>query len=164
MKQIYIHYGDDKFNINKFERIQNVPYSNKPFGGLWACREDARYDWKMWCLDNVDGDISLCDINKSFKFTIKDSARWKTIKTYKDFEMLPKVKGKHDFMHTNRSLIDFEALLRQGIDVFELDYYENPESVAKDNVLSTVRAMWSEFYTWDVDCIIVLNPDVIEEF
>lgn len=32
-KEIYRHYGSDKFEIDKFTRITNREYSNKPFGG-----------------------------------------------------------------------------------------------------------------------------------
>lgn len=35
-KEIYRHYGSDKFEIDKFRRITNREYSNKPFGALWS--------------------------------------------------------------------------------------------------------------------------------
>ena len=42
----YIHYGHNKFDIDRFMPIQNKMFYNKPYGGLWASRIDARYGWK----------------------------------------------------------------------------------------------------------------------
>lgn len=47
----YISYGLGKFDVDKFDEIQNVEYRNKPKGGLWASPVSAKRGWKDWCWD-----------------------------------------------------------------------------------------------------------------
>ena len=46
----YIHYGSDKFDINKFLPIINQDYDwTKPKqGGIWASPIDAEFGWEQW--------------------------------------------------------------------------------------------------------------------
>ena len=43
-----IHYGANKFDPEKFMPISDIPYRNKPSGGLWTSPIDAEYGWREW--------------------------------------------------------------------------------------------------------------------
>ena len=45
---IYIHYGNDYYNLWGSGQITNKRNWTKPNGGLWASREDDPNGWKAW--------------------------------------------------------------------------------------------------------------------
>ena len=63
MNQIYIHYGSDKFEPEKFQPIKNKMLSVKPTGGLWASPVNAKEGWRQWCERN---NFQYCDLKKIF--------------------------------------------------------------------------------------------------
>lgn len=85
----YIHYGHKKFQINRFVPIRNEKLRNKPFGGLWASRTDAKYGWKEW---NEDEQFRECEEENSFKFTLSTNANVLEIHSHKDLSKVPQVK------------------------------------------------------------------------
>ena len=85
----YIHYGHKKFQINRFFHIRNQKLRNKPFGGLWASRTDAKYGWKEW---NEDEQFRECEEENSFKFTLSTNANVLEIHSHKDLSKVPEVK------------------------------------------------------------------------
>lgn len=48
-KPIYVHYGSTFFEPSRNFPISNHRNWSKPFGGLWASRQDATFGWKDWC-------------------------------------------------------------------------------------------------------------------
>ena len=139
----YIHYGSNNFDINKFESIKNQREMSfeKPYGGLWASPVGSRYNWHDWCLNN---DFHTEKLKDSFVFTLQPNSRVITVKTIQDISNILAVvplerrQGNH---------IDFEELLKLGYDAIEV-YIDNVD-------------VYYRLYGWDVDSLLVLNPDCI---
>lgn len=140
----YIHYGHKKFQINRFDPIRNEEFRNKPFGGLWASRTDARYGWKDW---NEDEQFRKCEEENSFRFTLSTSANVLEIHSHKDLDKISQVKKS---LFNGSCLPDFEELLFGGVDAIEL-------------FLSDDRELYWSLYGWDCDSILIMNPNVVEE-
>lgn len=139
--KIYIHYGHKKFNKKKFEPIRNACWV-KPHGGFWASAVDAVYGWKDW---NEDEHYKKCEEKNSFKFTLSDQARVLTINSSDDLDDLPKeYKGSFTYV-----FLDFEKIA-EDYDAIEV------------NISSDRRLYW-KLYGWDVDSLLVLNPNIIKE-
>ena len=141
----YIHYGHTRFDPEWFQTPTNLTYWNMPKGGLWASAENAPYGWGQWCAEN---DFSECNLNKSFAFHLKDNARVHRIDNIGDVSQLPLQSGMEEL--TTLKPIDFEKLMEDGVDAIEF------------NLSKDYRLYW-KLYGWDCDCILVLNPNVIEE-
>lgn len=140
----YIHYGHKKFQINRFVPIRNEELRNKPFGGLWASRTDAKYGWKEW---NEDKQFRECEEENSFKFTLSTNANVLEIHSHKDLSKVPQVKKS---IFNGSFLPDFEKLLSDGVDAIEL-------------FISDDRELYWSLYGWDCDSILIMNPDVVRE-
>ena len=67
MKEIYIHFGDSKYEKAKFNEIRNIDFV-KPYGGLWASSLNAKYGWKKFCENNL---LSEIDLSNYFLFKLK---------------------------------------------------------------------------------------------
>lgn len=160
-KQIYIHYGTTVFDSRINFPIQNKKYRNKPVGGLWASRVDAEFGWKQW---NKLEEYSECNPENSFLFVLKDESRLFTIRSFNDIFVLDNLSPNDDISlilsfpdYKNDSVcIDFEALLKIGIDAIELDWYRHNHEYIDD-----YRNLYYALYGWDCDSIVVLNPDAV---
>ena len=137
----YIHYGHNKFDVTKFDKIKNIPEFSKANGGFWGSRIDAEYGWKDWCKNN-DYDT---DLKKHFQFSLKDNAKVLIIDKCEKLKELPKVKSM--FENPIFVLLDFEKLSKE-YDAIEV-------LISKDGQL-----YW-DLYGWDCDSIFIMNPDVI---
>lgn len=89
MKTKYIHYGHKKFEPDRFKEIKNRDFWMKPDGGFWASPVDAKWGWKDWCESENFMD---CDIENSFKFTLKDTANVIHIHSVDDLEHFLKLE------------------------------------------------------------------------
>lgn len=161
-KQIYIHYGSEKFDPNIGFPIINHPYyfdASKPHGGLWASREDSIFGWRDFLKDNK---IKNKKLDKSFKFVFKDNTNIIQIGTVDDLFRLPQntmipAINSPDYYNDPMSIvkhfcIDFEKCLVDGVDAIELYWYGN-----KRSDLVTNYAL-----TWDCDSVVVLNPNTVQ--
>ena len=146
-KTVYIHYGHDKLGI--LNPITNSHYHSKPHGGLWASRINDPCGWKSWCEGE---EFRLDTFDKSFKFTLKDSARVLLLNDIDQLDNLPKMddpsapqyeKGKS----FSTCYLDFEKL-QHDYDAIEL---------------TNISQFYWALYGWDCNSIIVMNQDVIEE-
>lgn len=161
MKEIYRHYGHSKFDKSLFCPISNREFSNKPYGGLWSCpTKDVDVDWKTWSEGN---DFSLDRLKEHFDFKIKDSAKILEIKDIKDLDKLPRIRNERirtllEFDRMN-SDIDFEELAKDydGIMVW---MYRSTDISYETKLFD---GMYYRLYGWDVDTLVVFNPDIIEE-
>ena len=150
---IYIHYGSDKFDRSRFKTFNSLnPIKlrgiNKPDHGIgiWACRIDTDLGWKDWC---DAGDIHIERLNESFKFALDKSAKILTVRSNADIDRFTKPYGE---MFLFEKVIDFNAIINAGYDGLELIHGDR----------------WKElhyglFYSWDVDSIVIWNPNVIVE-
>lgn len=163
-KEIYRHWGNNKFIYSYFTPITNREWNNKPHGGLYACpTKDVDISWDNWCRDN---DFMTDRLEKHFDFTLKDNARVLTIKDVKDLDKLPRVdvEGKNlietfCIIDLNAN-IDFEKLAKD-YDAIMVWIYRSSD-VDYNNPLCS-EGIYYKLYGWDVDTLLVLNPSVVEE-
>ena len=141
---IYIHFGHNSFDKNKFKPIKNLNYISKPSGGLWASRLDSKYGWEKWAKNN---EIDFCDLTKSFQFKISNSAKILTIDNVNKLKKLPLIKKDLSKEIGLSNQIDFEKLAMK-YDAIEV-------------LISKDEELYFALYGWDCDSILVLNPNVI---
>lgn len=142
---IYIHYGAVQYNPELFKPISNRPFSVKPHGGLWASSIDAKFGWKDWCEAE---NFRECLEQNSFRFRLRDDANIIKINSKDDCSELPIVPVSPSYSGLNWLLIDFEQLVKDGVDVIQV------------NMSNDDRLYWA-LYGWDCDSILVMNKDVI---
>lgn len=147
-KNIYIHYGNTRFDKDLFKPIRNKPFI-KPEGGLWSSPVNAKYGWKDW---NEDSNFTKCKEDNCFRFRLKDNAKVCVINKVEDLDLLPMNKMMEQYraiyMHDNRYL-DFEKI-----------------ATVYDAILVNISGsdgLYWALYGWDCDSLLVLNKDVVEE-
>ena len=139
----YIHYGDDKFDINKFNKVLNRPESTKPFGGFWGSRKNAVFGWKEWC---TEIDLKSKDLTKKLQFSLLENAKILVIDNIKCLDNLPQNEDNH-IVNKLFVTLDFEKLSKQ-YDAIEV-------------LISEDERLYELLYGWDCDSILVMNPNVI---
>ena len=139
----YIHYGDDKFDINKFNKVLNRPESTKPFGGFWGSRKNVAFGWKEWCYETG---FKKKDLTHTMLFSLSKSAKILVIDNIKILDKLPQNEENH-IVNGLYVTLDFEELSKQ-YDAIEVLIHED-------------ERLYEELYGWDCDSILVMNPDVI---
>ena len=153
MEKVFITRGcGEFFSKEKFLPIKNMPrINNKPIGGLWACNA-AEEEWEKWCKSEGFNVKDYTDDNNSFKFKLSEEARILLIdseeacqQVFKKYPYVP--KDDMSWMEWNpfARFIDFEQIARE-YDVIEI------ENLHKYKYL---------LQTWDINCILVLNPNVV---
>ena len=149
----YIHYGCTKFIREYFNPIRNANFI-KPNGGFWASPVDAGLSWKDWC-DNTENRSWLN--GGSFTFTLTEDAKVYHLYSVHDLLKLPENRnGFLSKLSDSNYFIDFEACYRSGIDAIELHLSDE-----KDKPEGFINGLYWKLYGWDVDSILILNPDII---
>lgn len=141
----FIHYGHNHFNPSKWVEIQNISNSTKPRGGLWACDELSKSNWKTF---TQDADYGVDSYDEWFSFSLKPESKLLTISSLLDVEGLPTLEHTSKYASDDDVYLDFEALAKQ-YDVVE--------------ILASKDDLYFAFYGWDIDSILVMNKDVIQE-
>lgn len=139
----YIHYGHTSFDKEKFLPIKNRDFFVKPIGGLWASDVRAKFGWKDWCEAEHFRD---CKKENSFTFVLSKYAKVLEINSVQQLTYLPKVKDPIELV--TWTVLDFE-LLSTMYDAIELN-------ISKDYDL-----YW-KLYGWDCDCILIMNPEIVQ--
>ena len=144
----YIHYGSDHFEKDKLLSTMNPAYKYRRFDkphGLWASPVKSDLGWKNWCENE---DYATEKLDESFTFTLK-TCRVLHIRRPGDIEpyleKVPPYKGQL-FDHWKLNL----SKIYKNFDAMELHLSENWRLHDTDI-----------FYSWDVDSIVIWNPDVI---
>ena len=148
MNRVYIHYGADHFDKKLFNIPKGGYYGiNKPTGGLWGSPVDSNWTWKDWC----EGErYHLERLKKSFRFTLANGSKVFHIRTANDIEKLPIAKYPESDFISIGWYYDWNKIISK-YDAVELH-------------ISNDYALFHDlFYCWDVDSIVVLNPDIIRE-
>ena len=127
-----------------FTPISNHAFWLKPIGGLWGSMPDSDFNWKAWCLEE---DFQTEKLNECFYFTLKPGSKILSIRKSSDLEPLPKLHDSEKFHGT--VFLDFEKLAKQ-YDAIELFVYGDFD-------------LQGLLGTWDCDCVLVLNPDAVQE-
>lgn len=145
MPVIYENYGCGAFDLAKFEPIKNRWLFNKPKGGFWASAKDDEWGWAAFCVRENYRTISEDDV---FRFTLKPDAKILLLDDPDLFFELPEKKTDKDEEECRRTFPfypDFEKLAK------EYDVIDCRVDCGVDACLPM----------WDVNCILVMNPDVI---
>lgn len=142
-KKTYVHYGNSKFDINKFSAIRNRGVFPKPFGGLWASPVDAEFGWIQWCEQE---DFAHYKSDNKFQFKLSDNARVLEIHSVEQMRTL--ITEDMYIVRFGVYVLDFEKLTHE-YDAIELFISETP-------------SLYNNFYGWDCDSILILNPNVIK--
>jgi len=149
---IFVHYGHDHFEKNRFMIPKNRPGFNKPSGGLWASPEDAPYGWKEW---NESEEYAPCEETNCFRFHLSENARVLVIDSVeKAKKMLKSAPLSAEMLFLERIgmgyiLPDFERLAKDYDAILYLQ--------------SSDRRLYNAMYGWDCDSILILAPDVVME-
>lgn len=135
---IYIHYGSSFFDISRFENVQNCAILSKPInGGLWASPEGAKEGWQK--INSIRPQDRFC-----FRFKLADSARKLLLNNTDVVDKLPQITSSSKNYPV---ILDFEKLSEE-YDVICYKY-----SSEMDGILPC----------WDCDCVLVMNPNIINE-
>lgn len=152
---IFIHYGDDHFDRDKFNYVKNASIEEigwKPAfcTCLWASPIDDPDGWHDWCEANR---FRLDRLSKSFKFKLKKGSRVLEVITLDDLT---------NFLHTfcdqdelKHPIVDFESIAQFYDALFVKIYTDDCEDFQQ-------QAYW-QLYGWDVDSLLIFNPDIVEE-
>lgn len=138
----YIHYGSYEFNPNLLvpdSRWQQRP--DKPFG-LWASPVNSQNSWYDWCMSE---DFHVEKLAICFKFVLADGARVLHVRSADDVKKYLIGPGIFYRLSWNypRLYKDFDAV--------EL-HYGNDWGLIQDCEI---------FWGWDVDSIVIWNPDIV---
>lgn len=142
MSKLYRTYGlGNQFNIQKVLPITNIADFHKPHGGLWACAIDPDGS-TAWAKFVTKEDMDFKSLASRFDFKIRDNARILRLHSLYDFEAMMEWYGREEIW---------------GV-------YPDFEKISKDfDVIDfKVNELREEMYGWDIDCILVLNPSVIQ--
>ena len=144
---IFRHYGSAKYDSSLFAPIKNRKYFIKPYGGLWVSPIDSEYGWKDWCEDEDFGDLTshfdvvldgIIMVIDSY-FDAKDKLYW--------------IHDDEDISFTFGKSIDFEAMLKDGIDAIWLTV---------EGERSTRYTDKHCLYGWDCESVLIMNKDIIK--
>lgn len=145
MKEIYIHFGDSKYEKEKFNEIRNRDFV-KPYGGLWASPLNAKYGWKNFCENNL---LSEIDLSNYFLFKLKDEAKVLKITQSEQLHNLPLNNSASKIFKSIFIALDFEEIKKE-YDAIEV-------------LISEDDQLYWDLYGWDCDSLLVLNKAVIKE-
>lgn len=145
MKEIYIHFGNPKYEKEKFIEIKNRDFV-KSYGGLWASPLNAKYGWKKFCEDNL---ISKIGVSNYFLFKLKDEAKVLKITRAEQLHNLPLNNSASKIFKDIFIALDFEEIKKE-YDAIEV-------------LISEDDQLYWDLYGWDYDSLLVLNKDVIKE-
>lgn len=166
---IYIHYGSDHFDKRKFHKIRNcilgdIGEKPKAGTGMWASPVDSETTWREWCEEE---DFHTESLLSSFSFKLFPTARVLYIRnsdelsaakeTYQNYRWFDYIwRGDYSYIRSS----------------MESKFCPDFERIANDYDAMYVRMWWEmepnsgsyyQLYGWDVDSLLVFNPNVVEE-
>lgn len=145
MRTKYIKFGHDSLSNEHFITPKNDNGWVKPCGGLWASEytPDSEFKsvWEEFCIRK---NFVVDRLDKFVVFELTEEARVYTIDSYLD---LHRLINKYPIACTAKLTLDFESI-SEDYDIIKLTdkgqcetRYSNPYNL----------------YSWDVECILVLN-------
>ena len=146
---ILIQIVSDQFEMKHTLLNQNMELDY----GLHQGGDVSDYSWLDFLEDA--GIDKRSDVH--FNFTLQDDATICTIDNVNDFQKIEEFvlnKDKLKYLHAGSILVrtiylDFEAMVRHGIDAIELDLTKNYSD------------LYYALYGWDVNSILIMNKDII---
>ena len=142
----YITHFKSKFDEGKIiTNLEPIETLNKPKEALWACRTDKDY-WIRWYIDT----FNKCPYIDKKIFELKDGSRIFTIDNMEDVLYLAKCKY---FIEDEENLYPYLDFPNLPFDAIEYNnacighLFRNKYEIAFD--------------AWDIECLLVLNPNII---
>lgn len=166
MQDIFVHFGSSSFDKDKFQSAKNrIDGLNKPGRGFWGSPENSQNSWIDFInMDYKDrkrlgttlGTASFESFygfqkeaqkkaEESFKFKLKEGANVLKISSLEDMGNLFSTGDKNRY---GKTLIDWERAAQQ-YDAIIVDMEHATDELKQ------------KLYGWDVDSIVVFNPDVV---
>ena len=137
-----IHYGASCYDPDKFKPISDVPFRNKPKGGLWTSPVVTQYGWREWCKEESYGRTEV-------SFEVIFSGRVLRINSVADMDAL------HWIDIDGIYFISFQAMCAGGF------YYDAIHLTVKGQE-ETRFSHPKSLYGWDCETVFVMNPDSIQ--
>ncbi len=151
-----IHYGAKSYKRDLFKSISDIPFSNKPDGGLWTSVIGSEYGWKEWCEENSFGKL-----DSSFELEFEGSVM--KIDSIADMNRLP-------WINSNGIDIDFVSFQALCVPTFYYDAIHLtmlgeertrfPISTMKERERSKF-SLTRSLYGWDCETVLIMNPNSI---
>lgn len=126
-----------------YYHIKNVPFYTKPEGGFWDSKANEHFGWKDWC---KTWQYHTEKLEEYFQFTVAPEANTIEIHSCEDLKLIPQAS-----LLTAMYIPDFESLALNGVDAIEV-------FISKDIEL------YDKLLGWDVDSILIMNPEIIVLF
>lgn len=143
------HIGNNQ--LHSISPVKNVPYWNKPEGGLWTSPTESDYTWRRWCIDER---YSLESLKWNFMLDVNVS-NILMIDSVED--LYHKVVEKGFMLQLNRDLLvftlDFEALSAKYDGIWLTTKGEHETRFSEPYSL----------YGWDCESVLLFNENPIVE-
>jgi hypothetical protein len=123
-----------------FTPICDIPFRNKPKGGLWTSPVDSSYGWSDWSKDNEYGDLSS-HFDLDFEGAVFE------IDSLEDMNNLPWIENNSMYF------VSFEPLVFMGYDAIRLT-----DKGQTDTRFTHPKSL----YGWDCETVLVMNADAIK--
>ena len=152
--------GKDRLDTEKFRKIKNKIYKNKPEGGLWTSPEKSNWGWKDFVISEKFLENYYLSGNLIF-ITLKDSAKIYKIDSEFDFMSCPfRNKTKEECEICKFSFLDFEKLSEKydALWITERAINENSSWICSEDRLL------GPLYGWDVETVLLFNLECIESY
>ena len=133
------HYSESDYSKAKFNPISDIPFRNKPGGGLWTSPVDSEHSWVDWC-ESVN--FRACDKYYDVDFY----GKLLTIDNERDLDLLPWIE------HEGRHFVSFQALCALG---FTYDAIHLTAKGERETRFSNPLSL----YGWDCETVLILNPN-----
>ena len=149
-EKIYVHYGHEKFEPEKLLNRKRDPFLQKyKPTGLWGSPVDSEWGWIDWCKSEGFRPERL---KTSFKFKIDPSARILEVRNPDDVRSYI-IAEEHRFP-------DDTIFYDYSLDTSQIEKeYDGMEVYMNDNYNELHNT--PIFYVWDVDSLVVWNPDMV---
>lgn len=156
-------YAVGDYDPSKFLPIRNVPIRNKPDGGLWASpANDSGSAWVTWSKNATGKTLGDDDF---FEFVLTDDAKVLKLEKLSDAKKVPMMWDNEQIMNSSlgRHLVtDARAFYHsKGATSWMPDFEKIAQKYDAIEYVCT-KEMYDALLGWDVDCILVLNPNVIK--
>lgn len=152
-KKVYIHYGANLFDPNKYSKPNYI--GCKPYG-LWASPKYCGFSWKDYCESE---DFHIERLEKSFEFTLKKDTKILQIRSLKDAKPYFIEKPDEDiitdileYLFDAKYRLDLERIYKE-FDGIELFFSNNYHEFHYNSEI---------FNPWDVDSLVIWNYDKIK--
>lgn len=142
------------FKKEKFNRIRNCGFLNKPKGGLWCSPVKCEYSWRRWCENE---DFHTERLSTYTRFRLKEGSKIYEIRTLEDWDKLIK---NYSYQPEKEIIpdwcIDFESLEKAG--------YQGCRAIG-DIVMDLRydgRGTMTGLNAWDCESMVIFDYSIIE--